>query len=225
MEAIVRWFDGLLGITAVGWFLVFVVYVPVTIAVAVLASTRWREHRRRARVVALAVYAPLVAALAEAAYVDVRFKALCATAGSEIRRSVVVDGFYDAGTRSESWEQSLRSGDGYSFVEWKDKAGRTWRSERTDDGRVVRLPIASPTARYHWYREEFALPFGYLIERREESIVDSETGEVIARRLIGYRYHAFIDRIWTRYMDGTPQVCGARDIRSKTLIGTYGKGK
>ena len=57
------------------------------------------------------------------------------------------------------------------------------------------------------------------MQKREETIVDSETGEVIARHVVGYRYPAFIDRLWSQFMGGSPEICGTSDILHRTLIG------
>jgi hypothetical protein len=209
-----------LGISFIGWFLIGLVYVPVSLVLLMLVIGRWRSQPRKAAVIALLVYTPLVAAVAEAVYVDMRFKALCATGGTQIKQRVVVEGFYDAEFRRETWETFLRTGEnGYRFVEWRDEGGRVWRSERVDPGEVRRLPLDKPTARYHWRNPEFASPYGHLVKRREETITDSATGEVIARRVMGYRYPAFVDRLWARFMGGGPEICSSNDILSRTLVG------
>lgn len=209
-----------LGISMVGWILIGLVYVPVSIALLVLAFGRWRSKPGKAAVIALLAYAPLVAGLTEALYVDTQFRALCASGGNEVKQRLVVEGFYDDGFRTDAWEIYLRTGEtGYRFVEWKDKGGRIWRSERLAPGEVRRFPLDKPTARYHWRNPEFPSPHGHLMERREETIVDSATGEVVARRLTGYRYPAFVDRLWARSMGGGPEICSSNDILSKTLVG------
>jgi hypothetical protein len=170
--------------------------------------------------VALLLYAPLAAGVIEAMYVDWRFRALCRTAVTEITRPVIVEGFYDVQTRGDSWESSLRSGEGgYRFIEWTDRDGRVWRSERVGPGEVRRQPLQKPSARYHWRSPNVPSPYGHLMERREETIVDSETGEAIARRVTGYRHPAFIDGIWSQLMGAGPEICSSNDILHRTLIG------
>ena len=218
--------NAFLGISMMGWILIGLVYVPVSIMLLVFAFGRWRSQPGKSVMVAMLMYVPLVAAVAEAMYVDTRFKALCATSGAQIKRSVVVDGLYDDGFRKDRWEDSLRSQqESYRFAEWKAKDGRLWRSERIGPGEVRRFPIDKPTARYHWFSPNIPSAYGHLMQRREETIVDSETGEVIARHVTGYRYPAFIDRLWSQFMGGGPEICGSGDILSKTLIGIDRKDK
>jgi len=215
-----------LGISTVGWALIALVYVPLSIVIVVLWRVRWRTRPRLVTALALAAYTPLIAAVAEAVYVDTRFKALCATAGTQIKQRVVVEGFYDDGYSREGWETYLRPGDfRFRFVEWKDKHGRIWRSEFVRPGEVNRLPLDRPTARYHWLHPEFSSPDGHLMQRREQTIVDTLTGEVIARQLMGYRYPAFVDRLWSQFMGSGPEICGIGDIYSNTFIGIDPKDK
>ena len=37
--------------------------------------------------------------------------------------------------------------------------------------------------------------------------------------VVGYRYPAFIDRLWSQFMGGSPEICGTSDILHRTLIG------
>lgn len=215
-----------LGISTVGWALIALVHVPLSIVLVVLWRVRWRARPRLAAAITLAAYVPLIAAMAEAVYVDTRFKELCATAGTQIKQRVVVEGFYDDGFLRASWEDTLRLGKFESrFVEWKDKDGRVWRSEFVRPGEVRRLAIDRPSARYHWRSPPFPSPDGHLMQRREETIVDTLTGEVIARQLMGYRYPAFIDRLWSQFMGSGPEICGIGASLSNTFIGIDRKDK
>ena len=221
MSSFVFWLAGVSGISAFGWLLIAVVYVPATVVVLVLVLGPWKHRRWLTAAMLAIVYLPLVAGIAEAVYVDRRFKALCATAVTQIKQRVTVEGFYDVEYRGDAWETYLRTGEtGYRFVEWTERgSGRIWRSERVGPGEVRRLPLDKPSARYHWRNPEFSSPYGHLMKRREETIVDTLTGEVIASRVMGYRYLAFIDRVWGQFMDGGPQICKSSEILSKTLIG------
>ena len=98
-----------LGISVIGWALIGLVYVPASIVLLIFAFGRWRSRPGKAAVVAVLVYAPLVAAVAEGMYVDAQFKALCATSGTQVARSVIVEGLYDNGFRKDRWEDSLKS--------------------------------------------------------------------------------------------------------------------
>jgi hypothetical protein len=208
-----------LGVSVIGWSLIGLVYVPLSIMLLVFAFGRWRSHRGRAAVVALLVYAPLFAAVAEAAYVDTKFKALCESGRAQIKQQVIVEGFYDDGFSAEAWEDSLKNLERYRFVEWKDKSGKVWRSERAGPGQVRRVSIAKPTARYHWRNSEFSSPYDHLIDQREETVVDSVTGEVLAHSVTGYRYPAFVDRLWTQFIGSGPEICSTKQILWETLVG------
>jgi hypothetical protein len=214
-----------LGVSVIGWSLIGLVYVPLSIMLLVFAFGRWRSHRGRAAVVALLVYAPLVAAVAEAAYVDTKFKALCESGRAQIKQRVIVEGFYDDGFFDEYWEDSLKRQARYRFVEWKGKDGLIYRSERVGPGQVRRSQIDKPTARYHWSSQKTSSPYGHLIARREQTIVDSMTSEVIAHSVTGYRDPAFVDRLWTQFMGGGREICSTKDILSETLVGIDQKEK
>jgi hypothetical protein len=218
--------NGFLGISVIGWVLIGLVYVPLSIFIVVLWRGRWRMKPREVAALALVAYIPLIAAVAEAVYVDARFKALCATAGTQIKQKVVVEGFYDDGFLRESWEDTLRLGhSGYRFVEWKDKKGLFWRSEFVRLGEVRRVPLDRPSARYQWRYPEFPSPDGHLMQRREETVVDTMTGQVIARQLMGYRYPPLVDRIWSQFLGGGPEICGIDASLSNTFIGIDRKDK
>jgi hypothetical protein len=215
-----------LGLSRVGWALIGVVYVPLSIFIVLLWRGRWRKKPQWVAALVLVAYTPLIAAVAEAVYVDTRFKALCSTAGAQIKRKVVVEGFYDDEFNQDGWEIHLKPGDfEFRFVEWKDKKGRVWRSELARPGEVRRLALERPSARYHWRSPEFASADGHLMQRREQTIVDTATGDVIARQLTGYRYPAFIDRLWSQFLGGGPEICGSGDILFNTLIGIDRKDK
>jgi hypothetical protein len=208
-----------LGLTWLGWAILIAAYVPVALLLGWLAHRfSWRSTAFGATAIVTAI--PFGAAIAEAVYVEYNWRALCATATTEIKRQVVVEGFYDDGFRYSGWN-SMRGGkDGFRYVEWKDKQGRIWRSEGFDEPHLRTVQIDKPTARYHWQMAPFSTPIGHLLKKRDDKIVDSQTGEIIARRVVGYRYPAFVDRFWWQWFDAPPQTCGSgRDIWSETLIG------
>jgi hypothetical protein len=208
-----------LGISIIGWALLAAVYLPATAGFLWLTRFPLREKPRAVRlVVGVLLFAPLMAAVAEAAYVQWRWNHLCANAGLEVKKTVVVDGFYDDGFGSDGWDILAGGNSGFRFVEWKDKAGRYWRDEGFNEPKLRRAQIERPTARYHWKNPEFASPIGHLIKRRESTVVDTQTGEVIARGVMGYRYPATIDWLWARFMGGGPSICGGGDTM-RALVG------
>lgn len=216
-----------LGISIVGWALIALIYVPLSIVIVVLWRVRWRMRPRMLAVLALAAYMPLIAAVVEAVYVDRRFKALCAAAGLKIKRVVVVEGYYV--TRNFGSEESLRAGHrGYRFVEWAQKPKgadwddprrEIWRSELVAPGEVWRTKIEQPTAQFEYRHPEFPAAHGHLMKRLETSIVDRTSGEVIASHVIGYRYPGFIDRLWGQYLGGGPEMCGLSGTITDALRG------
>ena len=119
----------MLGISVIGWFLLTVVFVPLSACFAWLALHRWRGRTALIAATGFVLYAPLVAAVGEAAYVEFRWRALCSTAQLEVKRAVVVEGFFDDGFRTDGWDVLRGGKDGFRYVEWKDTKGRFWRDE------------------------------------------------------------------------------------------------
>lgn len=208
-----------LGISIIGWGILVAAYVPVVLLLRWLArrsGTRSKAFITTAALTSL----PFVAAIGEGADVESNWRALCATAKTEVKRKVIVEGFYDDGFWGDSWRYQAGSGSGYRFVEWKDKQGRIWRTEGLDGTSRQTTQIREPTARYHWQMTPFAVPVGHLLARREESIIDKQTGEVIAHHVAGYRYPGFVDRLWRQWFDDVPEECGTkRVVRGETLVG------
>jgi hypothetical protein len=212
-----------LGLSFVGWAILVAAYVPVALLLAFLAH-RFRWRSKIFAITASLASLPFLAAIAEAAYVDYNWRALCATAKTEIERRVVVEGFYDAGVSSgyKHFQEGTRSSfkHGFRFVEWKDNQGRLWRTEGFDEPQLRTVRIDRPAARYHLYFAPFATPAGHLLKKRDDKIVDTQTGEVIARQVMGYRYPTFLDQAWRQWFDSAPEICGeGRSISDEVLVG------
>lgn len=212
-----------LGLTWLGWAILIAAYVPVALLLGWLAHRfSWRSTAFGATAIVTAI--PFGAAIAEAIYVEYNWRALCATAKTEIKRKVVVEGFYDAAVSGgyAHFKQDPKADfkHGFRFVEWKDNEGGIWRTEGFTNSELRTVRIDKPTARYHWHMDRFGTPAGHLLKRSEDTIVDVQTGEVIARHITGARYPAFADRLWRQWFDNVPTECGTkRAIRSETLIG------
>jgi hypothetical protein len=208
-----------IGITFIGWTLLALGYAPIA------ALLTWMAHKHGVRTgafigTAIVTSIPFVAAIAEAAYVEYNWRALCATAKTEVKRQVVVEGFYDDGFRDTGWKVLHGGKDGFRFVEWKDAQGRIWRTEGFTEPELRTLQIDKPSARYHWHFAQFASPVSHLLSMRDDKVTDTQTGEVIARQILGYRDPSLVDRLWRQWFDSSPQICGARrDIWSETLVG------
>ena len=114
-----------------GWIILTVAYLPV----AALLAWIGRKHRgfRSSAFAGTAALTsiPFVAAIAEAAYVEHNWRALCATVKTEEKRKVVVPGFNESRPASgyDNWKQGSPKGfqHGFRFIEWTDKQGRFWR--------------------------------------------------------------------------------------------------
>jgi hypothetical protein len=173
-----------LGLSFFGWAILIAAYVPVALLLVWMAH-RFGWRSKAFALTAMLISIPFVAAIGEAAYVEYNWRALCATAKTEVKRKVVVEGFYDDGFRYAGWAVLRDGKNGFRFVEWKDKEGRVWRDESFTEPKVTRVRIEKPTARYHWHMAPFSTPVSHLIERRDDTIVDTQTGEVIARHIAG----------------------------------------
>jgi hypothetical protein len=208
-----------LGISIVGWAILAVAYVPVALLLKWLArrfDTRSKTFITTAALTSL----PFVAAIGEAAYVESNWRALCATAKTEVKRKVVVEGFYDDGFFNTGWKVLQGGKNGFRFVEWKDREGRIWRTEGFTESELRTVQLDKPTARYHWLKPPLPETAGHLLQRHDERVVDSLTGEVIAQHITFGRYPASVDRLWRRWFDNVPEVCGSkRVIWGETLIG------
>lgn len=211
-----------LGISIVGWGILVAAYVPVVLLLRSLArrsGTRSKAFITTAALTSL----PFVAAIGEAAYVESNWRALCATAKTEVKKKVVVEGFYDDGISSnyDHFRQApVGFQHGFRFVEWKDKSGRIWRTEGFKEPELRTVQIDKPSARYQKHTDRFGTPFAHLIRRIEHSVVDTKTGEVIALKIAGARDPVFVDRLWRQWFDNVPRSCeDKRTIWGNALIG------
>jgi hypothetical protein len=236
-----------LGITIIGWVIVGLVYLPIGIALAVWAARRWREQRRSIVTVGVASLLPLAAIVAEAVFVNARFMALCEEVRPKIKRTVVVTGFYDDSGGGIGYGHPGGTLDRYDFIEWRDKEGRIWRFERAEpatltaaplpgrpdrlvwltaegkEATVRRVRIDRPTARYHYRSDLLPRPVGYHLRRRDEVVIDSQSGEVIATEGGGYQQPPFIDSLWLRYFDSHTMCPHTNSLPGDVLIGIHDK--
>lgn len=192
-----------LGITILGWIIIAVVYLPLLPVLAML--TRKASRQSRVLLLSLALL-PLVAAVAEAVYVDLRYEALCKNTGIRVSRRITTDGYFDG--RDRDWSKS--PGDfaktGFRYIEWQDRSKRYRRIERKNGDVVVGL-IEGPAARYSYYPATSDQPLAHLITGTEEQVIDTATREILGRVIRVYRYPAFVDRLWWQFFDPVPTVC------------------
>jgi hypothetical protein len=195
-----------LGITLLGWMIIAVVYLPL---LAVLDMWRGKRAGVRGTLVLFGVaLLPLGAAVGEALYVDLRFQELCKTGGVEVIRRVETDGYFDGSSDWTDWPQEFLK-TGFRYIEWKDRqTGRYRRIVRTEQ-QVHVFDIPEPTARYRSTIQDpaYPTPVAHLILRKDDTVRDVETDEILGRRTIYYRYPAFVDRTWSQFFDSTPFMC------------------
>ena len=140
--------------------------------------------------------------LIEEVVIATRFERLCRDAGVHVRKTVVVDSFYDAtglvgmGNLKEGW----------AFLEYLDPAYRTIHRIELLDGSPRTMKIDRPTSRYHYkyayqptpYRMEE--PVGWKILKSETVVLDSSTGEMLGRDTRFVRSPSVADGLWIRFL-------------------------
>lgn len=132
----------------------------------------------------------LISPISEELWIAWNFGKECKTAGTFIHKKIAVDGFYDdtrtthAGPPTlqaiESFEQS-----GYRFLEMRgrekfiriEKLGDQWRP----------VVLDKPSAKYE-YKSRSHIPTALKVVKHESTVLDRETGEVLAQELIFGRY-------------------------------------
>lgn len=143
----------------------------------------------------------LAAPWAEEYWIAHNFELACKDAGVHVYKQVEVEGFVDATSTSSRSEkvsavpkllyddaQKLMEWDktGYRFKEYLLADGRVWHVERQPDG-VYYAVLDLPTARYLYKYAYQPTPYkteeriGWKLEKLGTIVVDSETGEIIAR--------------------------------------------
>jgi hypothetical protein len=208
-----------LGISVIGWGILVVAFLPVALVLRRLALRSGASSSVFTKTAALTSL-PFMAAIGEAAYVDHNWRALCETAKTEVKRKVVVEGFYDDGFFTTGWKILEGGKNGFRFVEWRDKEGRIWRTDGFAENELRTVQLDKPIARYHWIKPPLPVTAGHLLQRHDEKVVDTFTGEVIAHHVTFGRFPASVDRLWRRWFDDVPEVCGSkRLIWAETLVG------
>jgi hypothetical protein len=166
--------------------------VPLGIAYGLLALTFFgvihvtRKTRNRGIVLVALGLIFLLLPIAEELWIAWHFARACDEAGTLIKRQVKVAGFYDD-TRSthagpptaqavESFEKS-----GFRFLEMKGRE-KFVRIEKID-GQWKPSVLDHPSARYHFKHTDpmNGTPWGHKIGRSGSVVMDTQTGEEIAR--------------------------------------------
>ena len=160
--------------------------IPLAIAYGILALVFYGVARasagKRWRKALLLVLGTCFAVLpiAEELWIAWSFGQACKEAGTFIYKKVQVDGFYDDTTH---WWRQLSESQ-YQFVESRDNLdGTLWRVERTNK-EIRHFKIDRPTTRYHFKRTYDLKLIGHKIKKDEHIVLNSETGEVLAKETI-----------------------------------------
>jgi hypothetical protein len=174
---------------------------------------RWRLH-----VLALLSIVPPGVAFAEEFWIAWNFHEHCKDAGVYIYRQVEVEGYVDDIHRSSRAlspvgkrnfdPTSLANWDrrGYRFSETVHDDGSVTHLERTADG-IVATALPHPTARYHYIQPRAHQLIGHGLRTTEDQVVDSLTGEVIAREVVFSRGPNFAEAAWLQYFGPAGKSC------------------
>lgn len=211
-----------LQFTLFGLIIIAVFYA---ICWAALAPLWRRVGERRWGQALLAVTALALAVLpwADEVYIASRFAELCKDSGVKVIRKVEADGYlYDlnrssgTGLREEKVEDARAVAEfdkrGYRYVEYMLQDGRAWRTERTEMG-LTRRVVDRPTARYHYRHayqpspHRYEEPMGWKLEKSEEVVVDSRSGEVIGRNVRYKRYPGWVEGLWIGLLGSGMTLC------------------
>jgi len=138
-----------------------------------------RKRWKRAWTVMVPLFLLLyIAPIGEEFWIAWNFGQLCKKdAGLFVYKTVEVEGFYD--DTIHWWRQLAESK--YQFMESRDNTyGGLYRVERDGSG-VRHFKIERPTARYHYRWPHMDTPMRHKVEKIERIVVDSQTGETLAR--------------------------------------------
>lgn len=181
-----------------------------------LRSWRWRWVFTGS--LAAMVFALASQTIVEEREISIKFAELCKGAGVHIFKTVEVPGFFDATNTGPDQagevtsRQAIESYEkrGFRFYERKASYNRggVSRVEKIDGKWTVSI-LERPKARYHYLhvgiREE--MPVGHKLEKRESIVLDSETGNVLARQLQYNRYPNSVDSLWIRFFGTGMRFC------------------
>ncbi|MBK9160737.1 MAG: hypothetical protein IPM27_04120 [Nitrosomonadales bacterium] len=142
-----------------------------------------KRFRWRWAAVGPVAFVLLAAPWAEEYWIARNFELACKDAGVHVYKKVEVEGFYDD-TGNGGYE--LIKQYGYHFMEHKGMQGNVEHIEFVD-GQWKVTPLDRPAARYHYKFAYQPTPYkteeriGWKMEKLEMVVIDSETGEAIAR--------------------------------------------
>jgi hypothetical protein len=158
----------------------------------------------------------------EEALISRSFDEACKDAGVKVYRQVQVDGFYDA-TVPSGYDHIKN--DGYGFMEHlRDVDGKIIRIERPVDMKTPlnqwkKVVMDYPTARYHLInayqkgRYQIKEPIGWKLQKIEEQVVDSQTGEILGRNTTIIRVAPFHEALIASLFGPPIVMCHAPNVK------------
>jgi hypothetical protein len=212
--------EPLLGIT-LGWVPILVIWLPLCTWLLIKLGRRLSPGPVKLGALSILGVGLFSVPVADDAYIQWQFNRLCRDAGLHYEKAIEVDGYYsDIGpVGNDSFLMK-----GFQFVEYHDRVFRKKvRLERVGD-KVTEIPIAQPTARYHFkflYQHE---RIGHRLQTYQTAIVDSQTGQIVARSASYTRGPGWLDGLWLGAFDNPGRQCkkapgrGYGDLLSTVLI-------
>lgn len=192
-----------LQVTVVGLFIIAVFYA-ITGGLLVLFERTARPGRWRWAIIAPLGVIALAAPWVDEAWIAWHFNELCKDAGVHVVRKVEVDGFYDDTMRSG---YALIDRLGYKFVEHPSVDRKRVERIEKPQGKWQTTFVDKPTARYHYKKPRNDADAGYQIAAIEYVVVDSQTGEVIGRKVIYKRYPGWANALLVRHFGSGMTMC------------------
>lgn len=147
-------------------------------------SRMLRKFRWKWKVLGPIAFTLLAAPWAEEYWIASNFHEACQDAGVHVYKKVEVEGFYDG---TSNWGQQGFLQVPYQFIEFKSSFNPGYKRLEKIGGSVQVTSLGHPTARYHYKYAYQPTPYiqeeriGWKLEKLGTVVVDSETGEIIAR--------------------------------------------
>jgi hypothetical protein len=204
------------GVSGLGWTLIVLAWLPLCAWLLVAIGRSLRGRRWKWLALSLIAFVMLAIPLGDDAYIQWRFNRLCRDAGIHIKRTVEVEGYYDdtmtgpstAGPVTNPQMVESRERSGFAFLERRagNRPGKYSHVEKIGDTWHVTL-LDRPTARYHFKFTHHHERIGTALTIYEQVILDTHTGEIIARKTVYTRYPGWVDWLWLRFFDQRGKQC------------------
>lgn len=201
---------------------IIAVFYALSVGLLLLLARRLRDWKGRWFILAPLALVAIALPWADEIYIASRFAKLCEGAGVHVTRKVEVDGFFDQTTTGPSKPGRITSQqaidvyekNGYRFYERKTGDNVSHVEKVSGEWRITLLD--RPTARYHYkrivdYRDSEGIHYekrvDHKIEMTGEVVIDSQTGEEIARKVQYMRYPGWVEHLWVRFFGSGQELC------------------